>query len=59
VHRSNCVLFDHLVGNRKLAGRKPTRTGLTKVTRSMLGTEMQSAIRRRDQGAQSGAADGG
>jgi hypothetical protein len=38
---------------------KPTRTGLTKVTRSMLGTEMQSAISRRDQGAQSGAADGG
>jgi hypothetical protein len=50
-------LFDHLVGNRKHAGRKPTRTGLTKVTRSMLGTEMQSAIYR-DQGAQSGAADG-
>ena len=36
-----------------------TRNGLTKVTRSMPGTEMQSAICRRDQGAQSGAADGG
>jgi hypothetical protein len=38
---------------------KPTRTSLTKVTRSMLGMEMQSAICRRDQGAQSGAVDGG
>jgi hypothetical protein len=38
---------------------KPTRIGLTKVTRSMLGTEMQSAICRRDHGAQSGTADGG
>jgi hypothetical protein len=38
---------------------RPTRTGLTKVMRSMLGTEMQSAIGRREQRAQSGAADGG
>ncbi|HTA86075.1 MAG TPA: hypothetical protein VK729_07370 [Silvibacterium sp.] len=38
---------------------KPARTGLTKVTRSMPGTEMPSAICRRDQAAQSGAAAGG
>jgi hypothetical protein len=27
VHRSNCVLFDYLVGNRKHAGQKPNRAG--------------------------------
>jgi hypothetical protein len=37
---------------------KPTRTGLTEVTRPMLGTDMQSAIYRLHQGAQSVAADG-